>query len=701
MSTFPSSFISFNDLSDDLLGNVLLYCDFVSAIQFSNSTSKELRERFQNSQTTTLQHVWREIFRRHGFSPIEDDKDQDYIGHCRKRRRLRFNLFQNHKKNKRNCCFNVPNHFFHFCPVLPSEILDDEDLPGAMEDAPPVYYECDSFVLTSCGTSCEMIMLDPFDGSLSVFQDCLSDCVASDEAMLEQALLNDAASAIDQRPQSLKYQGLLKDEQIAGAVVIDESSIYKNHSRDDEYPPSKAQILLSPDDYFSFDIAPYFSRRRPVHLSDEFEVNYVGTEAKPILDNDNRLHGFMVGVGRSVRNIQKEDLVCTELTAWTRKIGESQYDNRMVCRFPWTFNLVDMDARNQRLFVSFLQGDGPFQMKGCSPCHQNQLVAYPFIPWEGDGADGSPPKNYFPDPLFHLECGHPISSFAIDSTGEALIVATVGGTLELWKAHSSSFHCLQVLNLKSCLGESIEVVSKRAIQRAKSRRSSKLSDGVQTPTTNDNKIEIITSSDESTKHRSGQDENDDEYDEITHRLDVLRRQPELTHFQAPVESLYLSKHLPIEQCGFVTLQHVRHEGSSLLLWKANAAGKFEVASIVNLRRSTRRVPRVTYDGSRLIVFGEDHIGAIILIYNIACGEFERFEEEECEVSGGVYNLTSPPMIRFANRIRHAALGGIDSFDSIHMTCNERMIIVNTRTGNLLGSSPFADGLLVIDLEGKV
>jgi hypothetical protein len=606
---------------------------------------------------------------------------------------LLFNLLQNKKKNR---CFNVPNRFFYFCPIVPCGVLDDdeEDPPGAMDDAPPVYYECDSFVLTSSGTSSELVMLDPFDGSLSVFSDCIPHCVASDDAMIEQALIN-AASAIDQQPRSLKYQDW-KDEQIAGAVI--DESVYQNHSRH-EYPPPEEQTLLGPDDYFSFDIAPYFPGRRPVQLSEEFEMNYVGTDAKPILDH-NRVLGYMIGVGRSVRNIQEEDVVCTELTAWTRKMGESQYDNRMVCRFPWTFHLVDMDARHQRLFVSFQEGDGPFGIQERSSNHQSQLVVYPLIPWEGEEADGNPPKNYFPEPLFRVQCEYPISSFAIDSTGEALIAATVGGTLELWHIKSTSARRLQVLNLQSCLRESIKVVltRKRAKSSAKSKRSSRSTDDGQITLGSFPANSQSQSGDATNPSDTNPSEGDDEEDVI--RLAVLRRQPDLAHFQAPVESFYLPKHLSIEECGFVTLQYSRDEGSSLLLWRANAQGKFVVASLINLRLSSRRTPRVSYDGSRLIVFGEDQIGAIILIYHIACDEFKNFDEDECEASGGVYNLTSPPRVRFANRIRHAALGGIDSFDSIHMTCNERMIIVNTKTGNLLGSSPFADGLLVIDLEDK-
>jgi hypothetical protein len=63
-------------------------------------------------------------------------------------------------------------------------------------------------------------------------------------------------------------------------------------------------------------------------------------------------------------------------------------------------------------------------------------------------------------------------------------------------------------------------------------------------------------------------------------------------------------------------------------------------------------------------------------------------------------MSSTSRVRFANRIRHAALGGIEDFESLHMTCNEHFTLVNTTTGNLLsgGRIPFQGGLLVIDLE---
>ena len=188
---------------------------------------------------------------------------------------------------------------------------------------------------------------------------------------------------------------------------------------------------------------------------------------------------------------------------------------------------------------------------------------------------------------------------------------------------------------------------------------------------------------------------------------VLRRQPELAHFQAPACDLFLPKHLSVGKAGFVSLQYDQNEGSSLLLWKRDSTdGEFKVVSIINLRISSRRKPRVSYDGNRLIVFGEDHIGMIILVYHVSNGDTIFPAEEDSatgEHSGGVYNLSNPPQVRFANRIRHAALGGIDRLDGIQMTTNERFIIVNTKTGNLLGGGapfPCSEGLLVIDLQDQ-
>mmetsp|Transcript_57030 Transcript_57030/g.138927 ORF Transcript_57030/g.138927 Transcript_57030/m.138927 type:complete len:290 (-) Transcript_57030:209-1078(-) len=200
-------------------------------------------------------------------------------------------------------------------------------------------------------------------------------------------------------------------------------------------------------------------------------------------------------------------------------------------------------------------------------------------------------------------------------------------------------------------------------------------------------------------------------DDITDvSLVALERQPNLRHICAPVDSIFVPKHLPVAAAGFITLHYSRDEGSSLILWRYfGTPGSMELkpSSIINLRLSSRRKARVTYDGNRIIVLGEDHIGVIILVYQVSNGNApfpieSDFDAMTCEHSGGVYNLTNPPQIRFRNRIRHVALGGINRSDTLHLTSNERFIIVNTKTGDLLtgASFPFSEGLLVIDLKDE-
>jgi hypothetical protein len=169
------------------------------------------------------------------------------------------------------------------------------------------------------------------------------------------------------------------------------------------------------------------------------------------------------------------------------------------------------------------------------------------------------------------------------------------------------------------------------------------------------------------------------------------------NFHAPVDSIYVASHLSLEQSGFWLLHYSSQLGSYLYLYKPSAAadGTFQKQAFIYLPLAQYR-PKVHYDGRRLIVFGQDHIGYILLVYQVAFNE--RFPMEKNSDSGGVLNLDiTNPCIRFVNRIRHAALGGMSTFDSLHMTCNERFVIVNTKTGNLLAGQA-ADGLLVIDLE---
>ena len=83
-----------------------------------------------------------------------------------------------------------------------------------------------------------------------------------------------------------------------------------------------------------------------------------------------------------------------------------------------------------------------------------------------------------------------------------------------------------------------------------------------------------------------------------------------------INHIFLPKHLNIYKAGFVSMQHHKSEGTALMLWQYGKSGSFDIVSMVNLPLSTQRRPQVAYDGKRLVVFGQDHIGLIILVYRV-------------------------------------------------------------------------------------
>ena len=666
------------------------------------------------------------MFERQCFSPIafnneREEEGEDYLRHGRHRRQLLQNLLQLRRKSRKHC-FHLPNRYFSFLPISPcSNGDDDSDSDNMMfEDPPPLMFECDSFCLTSTGDGTEFLLLDPFDGSLSLFPNVVQNAVASTEGMMEQAML-EAAHAIRHKDE-LSYMDW-QEEHIAGEVI--DESIYRNHTRH-EYPSSPSQSLLTPDDYFAFPVGDYFpDMPQPRPIGEEFEMAYVGVDSKPIM-RDGKIEGNMIGVGRCVRNdaiLRGEELVCTELTAWFKTNQEAHYTERRVCRFPWTFHYVDLDPIYKRLYVSFYPRDGPTLANPDTDrppplgrfsysFGRSAIAVYPMI-LHTDGLEGEDQHKYFPEPIFWIRCEHPISSFSIDPTGSILMVATIRGTLELWQVKEAPARLISRLLIRGCLQRSIgqlfmkyknsSLLDSTATRRSSAMRGMEMVFSVQDQISGEtNSLGRPPDSEPFPFLADGSEggllnDNSD-------FLFVLRRQSDLERLRVPVDSFFLSRHLSIDKCGFVTLQHSSEEGSSLLLWRLEK-GQWETVSIINLPLSSRRMPRVFFDGTRLIVYGEDHIGIIILLYHVLNSNeditlFDLKSGEEA--SGGVYNLTDPPRVRFAHRVRHVALGGIESMDSIHLTCNERFVVVNTKTGNLLGegTSPFSEGLLVIDLQDR-
>ena len=732
-TTTTTTFSWLDLLSGESLSHVVSYCDFPTAWMFARATSRAIREELFRGD----HFLWQEIFHRHHFSlppstatTTNNHLAFDYLGETRRRRQLARNLlvpkrsrhiqeknvpWHNNKPSSSSLssCFNLPNRCFYFVPVTP------DDLFAEWDDPPPVDFGCDSFILTSGACGPELLSLDPFHGTLAVFESCLDNAVASVEGMMENAML-EAANLITNQHERERNPRLLQNEQvveegeddwheeqdIAGAVF--DQSVYRNHHVTTHYkkPPFQKLFRLEDDIDLEACFPPerrhhdhhrHRSRRPPV-----IDVGYHGIDAKSILNQHGQVVGSMIAVGRMLTktiqtSLQREEQTCTELICWTRMHNDDtksrsfasdttmnhqssrnrHYGNRTLCRFPRSFSSIDVCPAYQRVYVSFDPADRSTDPSASyGPC---TVVVFPMIDYPALQRKHQQKKvqgTKFQEPEFLIHCGGEVSALTVDPNGDCVIVSTTNGTCEVWRIQSKS---CGMPHVKRTATIRIESSIARAFRHDCSKNEVPYRDGV--------RLDLEDSA------------------RMQRKLLAFLNRPKIVSFHHP-------SHCPLSTCGFVTLQHSASKGSSLLLWRKNddsseftANDDFRPVSIINLPLSgTTRAPRVVFDGRKILVLGQDQIGVIILVYHVLSSneDIHLFQQETIaeETSGGVYNLTTPSRARFANRIRHAALGGLQYYDSIHMTCNDRFIVVNTKAGNLLSdsASPYAEGLLVIDLK---
>jgi hypothetical protein len=180
-----------------------------------------------------------------------------------------------------------------------------------------------------------------------------------------------------------------------------------------------------------------------------------------------------------------------------------------------------------------------------------------------------------------------------------------------------------------------------------------------------------------------------------------------------IETIRFAPFVEPDRAGFVTLSHGESTGSTVLLWKkCSPSDLYKVDAVVRLPLRASRIPKVHFDGRRLLVYGEDHMGHILLVYVVQSlddgDDFGAPGSSTASGGGGAAGIIVPGSLRFARRVRHDAMGGLSEFDSLHVSANERFIVVNTRTGHQLNagrrnrrrstsSASPADGLLVIDV----
>ncbi len=705
-------------LCDDELALMLTYCDFDTAVRVARLTSRTLRQRLYDRSNNNnmdsrdsyaLVHAWKTIHHRHGFassslSPscsstrtFHDKCNDDYLESCRHGRQLDQNLFQDQRQQRHHkMCFNLPHRRFHFVPILPPPLGWNE------EDPPPVDWDCHSFQLTSTGRGGEFILLHPFDDSLSVHH-------LGDSHIMRRSMF----------------------EVVPSQTLFDAGCDESMQDWRDYYVAASRQQQQQQQQH-------HMPTRNPRTSNLDLEVWNLGVDARPLLQVDAILSfhyqqvGTMVVYGRSFsyETQHQHQLLqpmttannsgyCTELMVWLWRYqsnptalpgSSSLVPEKWICRLPCGVGSMDVCPMTNRLFVRFLPGDGPTH-NGLPRNSERWVAAYPLLPY---GSSNNNHDSHFwnqrerglkyaPEPQFILECKHDVSMVKVDPSGTIVMVGTAQRTLEIWKildggsSHSSPFvRRVQILDIPVCIQNKI----------------THLADQMRASLPSDNDVGVVESPPTL---------------EVPPRNERFYRMP--SPHPEPVEALYHAPHLSLTVSGFVTLQHSRTDGSTLLVWMGRSEDekRFEVVSQINLPLSPQCKPSVHYDGRRLIVFGKDHIGMIILVYHVLTS-LESIHKDDGgtetstpastkkgsggDESAGISNWTYPPRVRFANRIRHVALGGLGSFDSLYMTCNERYVMVNTKSGHLLNnyhndyaqsnqnrSALFAaDGLLVIDLD---
>ncbi|KAL7532331.1 hypothetical protein ACHAXR_005323 [Thalassiosira sp. AJA248-18] len=639
---------------------------------------------------------------------------------------------------------------------------------GAMEfDPPPVEFACDSFSLTSSGTGTEFVLLNPFSGSVEVFGSILDNAISSDESMLEQAMLDASEGIIRQRRGEEDDLPDENSEVIAGEAI--HNRIQLNHRMYDT--PAK-QVLFSIDDYFDLDISEIFGQHTPFADSGRREsgsvtVDWVGVDSHAALSNDCKsIAGNIIGAARILTmesDHGEEELACTEVFAWSnfeKSVGrdgdnDAKYSSKYVCRAAGSFYFLDICANYQKLYAAFQSGRCPFGENGMDsaaglrrgdranrqlmdieeesvvnedgePIRMSKTIfCLPLIRYGDSPQCPQSIGSYFPTPDACMVSQYPVSSFSVDATGKMLVVGTISGTVEIWKTgmgpHNSPTRPLrlQVLSVRESF------MKRHRSMTMDERHTRSCGDDASSPSTTNEHFDKPANIEFDENATGAQDdlallENNGTFDEesVPHK-----------HLTSKISQLYIPRHLPVQQCGFITKQRSPESGTTLLLWQTSnmfsekSLGshneRFHITSMINLPLSAQCHPEVSYDGRRLIVFGKDHIGLIMLVYHVLSTRFDQNEFNEAKVqsssnasknnkgnkngeeSGGVVQIASERRIKFVNRIRHAGLDGLEYYDSMLLAANERFLVVNSKRGNLVGSDGVrnaSEGLLVIDLQ---
>lgn len=303
-------------MPDEVIGDIMSFCSYPTAVTFARKTSKSLRARTERS---AVSHIWQTIYERYNFAPLEEEGDHDYFTQTHKRRKLQQGLLKcddrEYSHGRRH------HHKVQFHPITPPEEeapVEQNDEEGEEEADEAGIIQQDSFVCTSASSGPGLALLDPYDGSMSVIAN---------------------------------YLAPTKEEKVQALHLQAEESSLPQPATEAEKPQHLA------DAYVGMEAKPIID-----HKTNSVVADFLST----------------VRIVKTPSSLT--DPISTELVTWTRPVGESTYSDRMSRHIPGAFRLIDMDAMTRRVFMSFQEKEESMRwMKWNSTPPENQVQVFSLL----------------------------------------------------------------------------------------------------------------------------------------------------------------------------------------------------------------------------------------------------------------------------------------------------------------------------------
>ena len=639
---------------DDILSTILSFLNYSAA----ENLCQILLSNCSNKKKFARLSVWREIFQRRGFSVqdvVSTTTDDDYHKELRYRRKLLHSVL----KNVGQCRHTDIAHYGSSSSAATRSVAQRRHFFSFLPR---------DWLLRNSGSS-----VDYQRRNRGIDDD--------KPAVLQFQLLSTGVS-----PELLVYD---RDNQGRTTVAVHANNVFAKAIS----PNSQNNLHRAAMEMMSEASSCGADNERTCHQilfrTDDRETDLRLLTAKPILQDDGiATESTVVGMMLQQRREETEFRFLLRQRAANKKNQQDQFD------YTWGFKLRDesqkYDSSIMMDFATTLR-DKPLVFVAAARRRSAQtdttaqttiIQAYRSMMMPSEDDNG---MMLCSRPDFVMDCHDDIVTFCASPPGNEVFVVTAKGNLQVWSVCATDATLTEEISIPDALYTIFRGLS---VQRPESFLGSLIGNN------------LSSSSGARTEAR-----------------------------------ICMPRHLPPQACGFVTVHTAKRTVHSpgvhtVLFWEKKQTStvpfdlneqqcSWKIYAMINLPLlpDSTPPPQLYYDGNRLVVFGRDHIGPIILVYKVLSTLESVVDEEPVgqqpfslgqASSAGVYNFSATPVPRvdFACRIRNEALGGIEQTAYLPMKCNERFIVVHTKRGDRLQegvarvtpSGSHNDGLFIIDLD---